>query len=61
MSIRKRYVVGFLFVMTDRDTWKPPGRKALYMTVVVVVAFLFLILEINFWQGSALNDFNASV
>ena len=47
--------------MTGRDTWKPPGGKALYMTVVVVVAFLFLILEINFWQGSALHDFNAFV
>ncbi len=28
---------------------------------VVVLAFLFLILEINLWQGSACNYFNASL
>lgn len=55
-------VCGCISFCNDRDIWNPPGRKALYMTgVVVVVASLFLILEINFWQGSALNDFIASV
>lgn len=52
MSIQKRYAIGFLFLMADRGTWKPPGRKALYVTVVVVV-FPFLILEVKSWQGSA--------
>lgn len=28
---------------------------------VIVLAFLFLILEINLWQGSACNYFNASL
>lgn len=54
-------VCGCISFCNDRDIWNPPGRKALYMTGVVVVASLFLILEINFWQGSALNDFIASV
>lgn len=53
MSIQKRYAIGFVFVMADRGTWKPPGRKALYVTVVVVVVFPFLVLEVKSWQGSA--------